>query len=78
MTLIKTDARSVLSARLMAEDGDGLAAESFGALATIADADGADLAIFREPADEVKNHAVLGSGVEVQPVVDGDVYEVFG
>src|SRR5918997_7188285 len=67
-----------LPPRLTVEYLYGVSVELLGFLVAVADADGAELAVLREGADEVEDDALLAGGIEVEAVVDGDVYEVVG
>jgi len=67
-----------LPSRLPVQNLDGIPVELLGFFVAVADADGAQLAVLGEGADEVEDDALLAGAVEVEAVVDGDVYEVVG
>src|SRR5215217_7200684 len=69
---------NTLLLRLAVQDGYRVAVELLGALAAVADTDGAELAVLGERSDQVEDDSLLGGGVEVEAVVHRDVYQVVG
>src|SRR5919112_736802 len=69
---------SPLPLRLAVQNRDGVPVVLLGGLVAVADAHGADLAVLGERPDEVENDPLLGRAVEVEAVIDGDIYEVVG
>ena len=61
---------------LAIQHGNGVVKVTLGALVAVADADGAELAEFRERANEVKNHALLRGGIGSDPEVV-ELYESY-